>query len=162
MKISKAVQALLFTLLLSTTAITAQQMQMPQVQPADSVSEAELKMFVDVAMELQNINTEADSLVAVRLSEENMEQDRFREIMMAERDPAKTVELTSEEDEIVATMKSYLQELSMTVQKQQMEVVQKSEIDPMRFQSIATALQQDRELAARFQQIIAEMEGATN
>lgn len=162
MKFSKAVKALLFTLLLSTTAISAQQMQMPQVQPADSVSDAELKKFVDVAMDLQGIRVEADSLVGDRLEEEGMTQQRFRQIMMAQQNPNQSVELTTEEEETVASMQSFLQEVSMTAQQQQMKAIQQSELSQQRFQSIAAALQQDRDLAMRFQQMAAQMEGGSN
>ena len=158
MKFSKAIKALIITLFISAASLSAQQMQMPQIQPADSVSDAELAQFVNVAIDLQGIRFEADSMIVGRLEEEGMSTERFQQIMMAQQNPAQSVELTTDEEQTVANMQSFLQEVSMKAQQQQMQAVQNSELTPQRFQSIAAALQQDQDLAVRFQEMAAEME----
>jgi hypothetical protein len=160
MNFSKAAKALLLTLFLSTTVTLAQQqMQMPQVQPADSVSDQELEMFVDVAMDIQGIKVEADSMIMDKLDEEGMSQQRFRQIMMSQQNPnAPQVDLTTEEQETLKVMQSFLQDVSMKAQQQQLAAIQESEMSQQRFQSIAMALQQDKDLAMRFQEMAQEME----
>ena len=163
MNFSKAVKSLLFTLFLSTTAVMAQQMQMPQVVPADSVSDEELALFVDTAMQLQGVRMQADNVIMGKLEEEGMTVQRFQEIMVSQQNPnAPAVELTAEEEETITTMSGVLQEVSMNAQQQQMQIVESSELTQQRFQSIAAALQQDQELAARFQQMAMEMEQGGN
>ncbi len=158
MKFSKSIKGLIITLFISAASLSAQQMQMPQIQPADSVSDAELAQFVNVAIDLQGIRFEADSMIVGRLEEEGMSTERFQQIMMAQQNPAQSVELTTDEEQTVANMQSFLQEVSMKAQQQQMQAVQNSELTPQRFQSIAAALQQDQDLAVRFQEMAAEME----
>ncbi len=158
MNFSKAVKSLLFIFFISAGTLSAQQMQMPQIQPADSVSDSELEQFVDVAIDLQDIRFEADSIIIGRLEEEGMSTERFQQIMMAQQNPTQSVELTTDEEETVANMQTFLQEVSMKAQQQQIQTLQNSELSPQRFQSIAAALQQDQDLAVRFQQMATEME----
>lgn len=162
MKISKAVKALLLSLIVTTTTLSAQQqMQMPQVAPADSVSEQELETFVDVAMDIQGIRMEMDQLVMARLDEEGMTTERFQQIMQSKQNPnAPALQLSTKEEQTVANMQSYLQELSTEMQQQQLEAIDNSEMTATRFQSIAMALRTDKDLAMRFQEKAAEMENS--
>lgn len=134
-------------------------MQMPQIAPADSVSDAELEQFVLIAQELQGIRMELDSLVVGKLEEKGMSTARFQEIMQSQQNPQTTdVELTTKEEETVANMQSFLQQASMKAQQQQMQSIQNSELSAQRFQSIAQAMQSDKELAMRMQTMAMEME----
>lgn len=158
MKSLKAVKALILMWLIGSTTLVAQNMTMPQIAPADSVTDAEIEEFVSIAKEIQGIRMEMDSLVIAKLDEEGMSTQRFQEIMQSMQNPqASDVKLTTEEEETVANMQSFLQEISMTAQKDQMASIENSDMSQQRFQSIAKAMQTDSELAMRFQQIAAEM-----
>ncbi|MEP1152740.1 MAG: DUF4168 domain-containing protein [Balneola sp.] len=160
MKILKTVKALILTIIVCTTAIAAQQgMQMPQVAPADSVSDAELEQFVYLAMDIQGIRMELDSLVIDKLSDEGMSTQRFQEIMRAQQNPQSTEpDLSEKEIETMATMNTFLQDATMKAQQKQMATIQNAELSQERFQSIAMALQSDQALAMRFQEKAAEIE----
>lgn len=159
MKISKIVKAVVLTLVIGSTAITAQNMQAPQIAPADSVSDAELEQFVLIAQELQGIRMELDSVVIAKLDEEGMSTERFQEIMQNQQNPqAEELALTSKEEETVANMQTFLQQVSMKAQQKQMESIQNSELTAQRFQSIAQAMQSDKDLAMRMQSMAMEME----
>ena len=162
MNFSKAAKALLLVTFLGGSTLFAQQMQMPQVKPAENVTDTELQNFVDVAMNLQVIGMEADKKVLARLEEEGMSTQRFQQIMMAQQNPNQNANVTTEEEETLANMQPFLQEVSMTVQQQQMAVIQNSEISQQRFQSIAAGIQTNQELADRFQKLAAEKEGAVD
>jgi len=158
MKTLKAVKALISMLLIGSTTLVAQNMQMPQIAPADSVTDVEIEEFVSIAQEIQGIRMEMDSLVMAKLVDEGMSTQRFQEIMQSMQNPqASDVTLTTDEEETVANMQSFLQEISMTAQKDQMASIQNSNMSQQRFQSIAQAMQTDKDLAMRFQQIAAEM-----
>jgi hypothetical protein len=159
MNILKRVKALILSLIICSTAVAAQNMPMPQIAPADSISDSELEQFVLIAQELQGIRMELDSLVVAKLKEEGMSTARFQEIMQSKQNPeGEEIELTTKEEETVANMQSFLQQASMTAQKQQMQSIQESEMSAQRFQSIAQAMQSDKELAMRMQTIAMEME----
>lgn len=147
------------SLFLMPALVQAQQpMQMPQVQPAKDVSEAELEQFAETATEINGIRMEMDSLVTDKLDDEGISSDRFREIMMSRQNPnAPQPELSTEEEEIVGRLQTFLQQLNTQVQQQQMTAIQNSDLSAQRFQSIAMALRTDQELAARFQEKIDEM-----
>lgn len=159
MKISKIVKAVVLTLIIGSTAITAQNMQMPQIAPADSVTDSEIEQFLTIAQDIQEIRMEMDSVIIAKLGEEGMSTERFQEVMQSQQNPqAGEVTLTSREEETMATMQTFLQQVSVKAQKQQMESVQNSEMSTQRFQSIAQAMQTDKELAMRLQAMASEME----
>lgn len=159
MNILKRVKALILSLIICSTAVAAQNMPMPQIAPADSVSDSELEQFVIIAQELQGIRMELDSMVVAKLEEEGMSTARFQEIMQSKQNPeGEEIELTTKEEETVANMQSFLQQASMTAQKQQIQSIQESEMSAQRFQSIAQAMQSDKDLAMRMQTIAMEME----
>ncbi len=159
MNILKRVKALILSLIICSTAVAAQNMPMPQIAPADSVSDSELEQFVIIAQELQGIRMELDSMVVAKLEEEGMSTARFQEIMQSKQNPeGEEIELTTKEEETVANMQSFLQQASMSAQKQQMQSIQDSEMSAQRFQSIAQAMQSDKELAMRMQTMAMEME----
>ncbi|MEO9887932.1 MAG: hypothetical protein ABJR05_01310 [Balneola sp.] len=159
MKISKIVKAVVLTLIIGSTVITAQNMPMPQTAPADSVTDVELEQFVLIAKELQGIRMELDSMVIAKLDEEGMTTERFQEIMQRQQNPQKSeITLTTEEEKTVANMQTFLQQVSMKAQQQQMESIQNSDMSAQRFQSIAQAIQTDRELAMRMQALATEMD----
>ncbi len=159
MKISKIVKAFVLTLIIGSTVITAQNMPMPQTAPADSVTDVELEQFVIIAQELQGIRMELDSVVIAKLDEEGMTTERFQEIMQSQQNPQKSeITLTTEEEKTVVNMQTFLQQVSMKAQQQQMESIQNSDMSAQRFQSIAQAIQTDRELAMRMQALATEMD----
>lgn len=160
MKFSKRVKALFVFILFGGTTLFAQQMQMPQVQPVENVTDAELQKFVDIAMSLQAIGMEADQKVVARLEEEGMTTQRFQQIMMAQQNPTQDASMTTEEQTTITNMQPFLQEVSMSMQQQQLVVIQDSEISQQSFQSIAAGIQTNQELAERFQELTAEIEGA--
>lgn len=158
MKTLKAVKALILTLIIGSTTLVAQNMPMPQIAPADSVTDLEIEQFVSIAQDIQGIRMEMDSLVIAKLDDEGMSTARFQEIMQSQQNPqASDITLTTEEEETVANMQTFLQEIGMKAQKDQMASIQNSEMSMQRFQSIAQAMQTDKELAMRFQEKAAEM-----
>lgn len=161
MKISKALKAILLTIILGTTTVLAQQQIMPpQISPADSVSDGELEHFVKIAMEMQEIRMHMDSLVIARLDEEGMSTQRFQQLMIEQSNPDATQSssITDEEKKVLDDMQSFLQEVSLKSQQQQLAVIKQSELSQQRFQSIALALQTDEQLVKRFQQKAMEMD----
>lgn len=91
----KSTNLIIAMLLLSTAAVQAQQMQMPQIAPAKDVTDAELEQFVEVAKEFQEISIATDRMLIAKLEELGMSGQRFQEIMMARQNPTATqVELT--------------------------------------------------------------------
>lgn len=143
----------------STTFAQGQQMQQMQNSQADSVTDKELKTFVETTQELQGIQQDIQSQVQDMVKEEDIEFQRFQQIMMSKQNPqmAKNVEVTDAEEEAIQKLQPKLQEISQEAQKQQLAVIQEKGLSPQRFQQIAQAVQSNPQMMQRFQQMSQEM-----
>ncbi len=152
----KTVPFVLGILLMAGSAF-AQGQQMQNAQ-ADTVSDKELKKFADAAQELQSIQQNVQSEVQEMVKEEDMEFQRFQQIMMSKQNPqmAKQVNATDEEEAIIEEMQPKLQKIQQKAQKKQMSVIQDNGLTPQRFQQIAQAVQSDPAMMKRFQQMSAD------
>lgn len=151
----KSLKLLLALNIVGSIALNAQQIQMPQPTPATNITDIELEQFVEIAKEFQEISIATDRMLIAKLEEVGMSGERFQEVMMARQNPtAPKIELTPLEETTIENLQSFLQQLSLSMQQQQMEVVENSELTQQRFQGIAMALQADQELAERFQALV--------
>ena len=152
----KTVPFVLGILLMAGSAF-AQGQQMQNAQ-ADTVSDKELKKFADAAQELQQIQQNVQSQVQEMVKEEDMEFQRFQQIMMSKQNPqmAKQVKVTDEEEATIKEMQPELQKIQQEAQKKQMSVIQDNGLTPQRFQQIAQAVQSDPAMMKRFQQMSAD------
>lgn len=135
-----------------------QQMQQMQNAQADSVSDKELKKFVDAAQELQTIQQNIQSEVQQMVQEEDMTFQRFQQIIMSKQNPqmAKKVQVTDEEEAVIKEMQPKLQKIQQEANQKQMTVIQDNGLTPQRFQQIAQAVQSDPQMMQRFQQMSAD------
>lgn len=141
-----------------STFAQGQQMQQMQNSQADSVTDQELKTFVETTQELQGIQQDIQSQVQDMVKEEDIEFQRFQQIMMSKQNPqmAKNVEVTDAEEEAIQKLQPKLQEISQEAQKKQLAIIQEKGLSPQRFQQIAQAVQSNPQMMQRFQQMSAE------
>lgn len=156
----KTVPFVLGILLMAAGSTFAQGQQMQQMQnsQADSVTDKELKTFVETTQELQGIQQDIQGQVQEMVKEEDIEFQRFQQIMMSKQNPqmAKNIEVTDAEEEAIQNLQPKLQEISQEAQKQQLAVIQEKGLSPQRFQQIAQAVQSNPQMMQRFQQMSAE------
>ncbi|MDX1585334.1 MAG: DUF4168 domain-containing protein [Balneolaceae bacterium] len=135
-----------------------QQMQQMQNAQADSVSDEELKKFVDTAQELRSIQQDIQSEVQSMVQEEDMTFQRFQQIMMSKQNPqmAQKIEVTDEEEATINEMQPKLAKIQQQANQQQMSAIQDNGLTPQRFQQIAQAVQSDPQMIQRFQQMSAD------
>lgn len=155
----KTVPLMLGMLLMAGSAFAqGQQMQQMQNAQADSVSDKELKKFVDAAQELQTIQQNIQSEVQQMVQEEDMTFQRFQQIIMSKQNPqmAKKVQVTDEEEAVIKEMQPKLQKIQQEANQKQMTVIQDNGLTPQRFQQIAQAVQSDPQMMQRFQQMSAD------
>ena len=155
----KTVPLMLGLLLMAGSAFAqGQQMQQMQNAQADSVSDKELKKFVDAAQELQTIQQNIQSEVQQMVQEEDMTFQRFQQIIMSKQNPqmAKKVQVTDEEEAVIKEMQPKLQKIQQEANQKQMTVIQDNGLTPQRFQQIAQAVQSDPQMMQRFQQMSAD------
>ncbi|MGK7371074.1 MAG: DUF4168 domain-containing protein [Candidatus Halalkalibacterium sp. M3_1C_030] len=135
-----------------------QQMQQMQNAQADTVSDEELKKFVETAEDLRSIQENIQSEVQQMVQEEDMTFQRFQQIMMSKQNPqmAKKVQVTDEEEAVIKEMQPELQKIQQEANQKQMTAIQENGLTPQRFQQIAQAVQSDPQMMQRFQQMSAD------
>lgn len=154
----KTVPFALGILLMAGSAFAqGQQMQNNQADTV-TVSDQELKKFAETAQELQEIQKEIQGEVQEMVSKEDMEFQRFQQIMMSKQNPqmAQKIEVTDEEEATIEKLQPEIQKISQEAQQKQVSVIQEQGLTPQRFQQIAQAVQSDPEMMKRFQQMSAD------
>lgn len=136
-----------------------QQQQQQQIDP-DSITDEELEKVAAVAQEIQQIQGELrqqmQSEVKSALSDKEMNEQRFREIMMSQQNPqsSDSVNVTAEEQETIKEIQPQLMKIQQSSQKQMMGAMQENEVNPQRFQAIMQAVQSNPEVMKRFQSVM--------
>lgn len=152
---------ILMGVIFSTSAIFAQQQQMPpQPEPLspDEVTDAQLEMIVSISKSIEDVQQEADAEMREVIAEEDMEYSRFQQIMMAQQNPqmAGQLNLTEEEKQTIQAVQPKLQEITMGIQQAYMSAIQEEGLTPQKFQQIAQAIQTHPEVAERFEALRTE------
>lgn len=155
----KTVPLMLGMLLMAGSAFAqGQQMQQMQNAQADSVSDKELKKFVETAEDIRSIRQDVQSELQQMVQEEDMTFQRFQQIMMSKQNPqmAKKVQVTDEEEAVIKEMQPKLAKIQQQANQKQMTAIQDNGLTPQRFQQIAQAVQSDPQMMQRFQQMSAD------
>lgn len=150
-------------LALSTTAILAQQQQMPpQPEPLspEEVTDSQLDMLVGVSQAAEGIQMEADQKMRAALENGGMDFSRFQEIMMAQQDPTKAedIELSEEEQQTLQTIQPELMQINQEARQNYMAAIEEQGFSIQEFQQIAQAVQSHPEVAKRYEAKLSESE----
>jgi hypothetical protein len=139
----------------------AQVQQPPQNQvPKMELSDNELKLFMEAAMEAQTIQMESQQEMIAVVDKEGIEVDTFNEIIQAKQLGQPVEELDISEAEIAGFDRAFvqIQEIEVTMGDKMTDAVEEKGMDMDRFQEINIAISQDPELQERVQQMVLEMQ----
>jgi len=154
MRYLKIISTLSFILFLGVqTALAQQQMQQPQAATPDDVSDEELAQFAQTLNELEPLQLELQSDIENLVNSENMEMERFQEIMIAMQNPqmADQADISDEEQEKIGKMQPKLVELQMGAQQKMVSVIEDNGLEIQRYRELMLGVQQHQELATRLQ-----------
>ncbi len=143
-------------LLLAGPAIAQAQMkQQQQSAKADSITDKELEKFASVMQVRQKVQQQSMQQVQSILSKEDMDMQRFRQIMMSKRNPkmADSLNVSAKEEKTMKKIQPKLQKMQKKSRKKMMGAMQESGLNPQRFQAIARAVQSNPEVMKRFKKI---------
>ena len=148
----------LLGVIFGTTAIYAQQQQMPpQPDPLspEEVTDEHLEKISNVTQAGQGIQEEADNKMREVIEDVGMEFQRFQQIMMAQQNPqlANQLQLSSEEQETLQEIQPELMKINQEAQQQYMAKIEEEGLSIQEFQQIAQAIQAHPEVAERFEEI---------
>lgn len=147
-------------LLLSGTAF-AQGMQMNTAE-ADTVTDAELESFVAATKEVQMMQQELQLEMQNMIKDEGMEVQRFQQIMQSKQNPqaAGSVEVSTEEQEIINKIQPKLQELGQKAQQEQISVIEDNDLTLQRYQQIAQTIRSNPGMMQKVQKMMTDSTSA--
>ncbi len=135
-----------------------QQQQMPDLPTSEDVSDEELTQFVQTIADIEPIQMEAQAEIEGVVAEEEMDFERFQQLMMAMQNPqmADEVEMSDEEQQKIESIQPKLTEIQMEAEEEIIAKIEDNGLDVDRYQAIMMGAQQDQQLMQRLQ---AELEG---
>jgi hypothetical protein len=134
---------------------------MQQEMPDIEVSDDEMRNFVEVTMDAQQVQSEAQGEMIALVEESGMTVDRFNEILssMQQGNSQEDMEVGDEEMETFDGVIAELEVIQKGVEEKIVGHIEDKEMEVERFQEINMALQMDQELQQRYQAIAQEMMG---
>lgn len=155
---ASAVLGLLLTGAVPSYAQTQQRTLLAQNQPAPAaqVSSDDLQKFAGALKLLLEIEQDSQTKIAEAIKDRGFSQDRFRAILMAQRNPeAKpSPEISQEEMQKFAEVISQAQKIQEQTQAKQEEAVQSQGLNVDRFNEILAAVRQNPTLKEQVQQLL--------
>ena len=138
----KKIAGMLLMLFMSTTAVMAQTEQ-------KAVSDEEISKFAITFQKMRMMNQEVMQQLSDAVTEQGLEVQRFNEIHQAKMDPAKTIEITDEEQEKYDKIIVELDKMQASFSTQMEKMISDAGLTRERYEEIATRLQTDTELQER-------------
>lgn len=166
---TKSVSLFLGLFLMAGTLFAQGQQQMMQQQqpepiPADSVTEADLNQFVAIYKEFQPIMMEAQKKQMQMVQEaDSITVQRFNEIMRAQQTgQMQNMQLTEVEKRAIQRLQPKMMQLRQQIQKQQMQIIQGSEMGMTRFQRMDVTIGNNPEIAKKVKSMLSDTTGTGN
>lgn len=156
----KLISAAMFTCI--AFAATAQQgqpqMQMQQ-QPQQEkleVSDEKLQQFVDLSIEIQEVQQSSEKEMLSAIEQENLDVQKFQMLAQSQQNPKAEVDATEEEMEAFSRAAEKVTEIQMGMQGEIQEKIQQNGFDQQEFQQISMAYQRDEDLQRRVNEMLPE------
>lgn len=137
-------------------AVAQVPMQQEQQQPVqEDFSDEELEQFVDVYIQAAEIQQKNESQMIQAIEEEDMDINRFNEILMARQNQQNVEEIDATAEEM-ASFNSAAEKIMSVQQEAQAEIEQliESEMGSQKYQQIVMAYQQSPEVQQKVNQML--------
>lgn len=138
---------LFFVTLLGSLSISAQE---------QNISDSELGQFADAYIKMQMQNQVAQQEMMTIIEDQGLKVERFSEIQEAAMDPSKKVDATAEEMKKHSNAMSKMEEIQPSLEKKAVDEIESAGISINRYKSLATVIENEKELQQRLQTILVE------
>jgi hypothetical protein len=117
------------------------------------ITDNEISKFVTSVQHIQHIEMEMQQQMVGELVKENMEVDRFNEIIQSQQDPESGAKPATEEEIIVIQkINQNFERIQMETQNKMIGKIEETGLTVERYQEIMAALQTDPELQSKVQE----------
>jgi len=128
-----------------------------RITMADSVSDEEMKQFMQVNEKLRPIQMGMQKDLQGIVDDEGLEPMRYNEIAQAHQQGRKdSIEMSKEEEKKFRNIGNRMQKAQADAQIEGDKIIKSAGMDPGRYQQIGMALQSKPELQKRYQQMMME------
>ncbi|MDR9403662.1 MAG: DUF4168 domain-containing protein [Halothece sp. Uz-M2-17] len=128
-------------------------MEVKQSSSTD-INSQELEKFAAAIQEMRTIQLESRDEISTAIDEEGLSQERFREILQAQRNPEVESDASEAEMAKFESATQQLAQIQRNTQSEMKEAVQGQGLEVTRFQEILQAVRQDPQLKKQVQQMI--------
>lgn len=132
--------------------------QMQQNPQAQDISDEELEKFVEIDMQLQPMQQQAQQEMIATVEGKGMEVERFQEIAQSQQQ-GNTADITENELQSFNEINEELSEIDNQLQQDMVAKIKEEGVAIERYQQIAMAVNQDQGLQQRLQVIFQEKMG---
>lgn len=128
-----------------------------QAQEAQNFTDEELEQFVVVYQKATEIQQENEAKMIQAIEEEDLEMERFNEILMAQQNQQNAEEINASAEEL-ASFNSAAEKIMQVQQEAQTEITQliEDELGSEKYQQIVISYQQNPEVQERVNQMLME------
>ncbi|MFW5877875.1 MAG: DUF4168 domain-containing protein [bacterium] len=146
MEFTKKITSILVIILFFVPGVFAQAEQ--------EISDKEMKQFATIIQEVAAINQQTQQKMISTLEEEGFEVQRFNEIIQAQQDPTKEIELKEGEKKKFEDANRKLGEIQDKAQVKMEEKIVDEGLTVNRYQEIAALVQSNPELQQKLQEYL--------
>jgi len=152
--------SLAILLSLSTPALAESSTAAPLVQIKQSsstdINPEELEKFAAAMEDMREIQLESRDEISAAIEKEGLSQQRFREILQAQRNPEVETDASEAELQKFDSATEQLAQIQRDTQSQMKDAVISQGLEVARFQEILQSVRQDPQLKKQVQQIMRE------
>lgn len=117
------------------------------------VSDGEIKQFVEAVQGIQAVEMSAQQKMMGEVAKEDMEVERFNEILQSMQNPEmEATPPTEEESKKIQKITQGIEQIQMNAQQEMQSKIEDAGLSIERYQAIMTQVQSDPELQNRIQQ----------
>lgn len=147
--------SLVIALFFTFEAVAQVPMQQNQQQVQEDFSDEELEQFVDVYMQAAEIQQKNEAEMIQAIEEEDLDINRFNEILMARQNQQNVEEIDATAEEM-ASFNNAAEKIMAVQQEAQAEIEQliESEMGSQKYQQIVMAYQQSPEVQQKVNQML--------
>ena len=128
-----------------------------QITMADSVSDEEMKQFMQVNEKLRSVQMGMQKELQGIVDDEGLAPMRYNEIARAHQEGrGDSIDMSKEEEKKFRTIGDRMQKAQANAQTEGDKIIKSEGMDPKRYQQIGMALQSKPELQKRYQEMMME------
>lgn len=127
-------------------------------QERGEISNQELEQFLSIVQQVRTITQSAQQEMITSLQEEEMDIQRFNEIMQAQQAGNQEVEATEKEMQKFKEANQQLEGIQQKAEKEMKEEIRNGGLTESRYETIGMALQKDTVLQKRFQELMMQQQ----